>query len=502
MERGLRFWTATGTPDGQGLGLSERGLRGCLLGLGALLLAYVALRARVLAFTHDESLSFLQLQSGPWAWLELGSNNHVLNSLGMVLAQTLLGSGEFALRLPNVLPGAFFFLSAGRLALLFRHRLLGLVCFLVLCTNPFVLDFFSLARGYGLGLALELCALALLLPPLVRAANAQPAPLLPGAFAACGLALLATLANFTFFFVYAALVAVCALLLWRPPAPLRKPHPVGLLAFVLCNGALLLLLYRMLDRLKRRGDFYYGGQDSFFQDTVLSLLRTWAYGLEPPLALLWGAGALACATPVLLAGLALLRGRRAQLPGLVVTALLGLCVLGSFATRHLAGSLWPVERTALFLWPLFVCGTFLLLDGLWQPTRRVASLAFRCLGLGVLLHLVLSANLETTRTWYPDAATRTMLQDLKQALPSGGQEANTLAADWILLPSLEYYQRTGRVAEALQLADRRSPDSAGGLVYLLERSLWAQPPPEGPCQVLRRYPTAGTALLDCRPARP
>jgi hypothetical protein len=77
---------------------------------GALLLIYVAVRAALMSFTHDESLTYTILK-GDETWVFTG-NHHVLNSILAKGSALLFGYSELALRLPNVLAFAAYFISS------------------------------------------------------------------------------------------------------------------------------------------------------------------------------------------------------------------------------------------------------------------------------------------------------------------------------------------------------------------------------------------------------
>lgn len=127
----------------------------------------VIYKAATLSFTHDESASYLILQDHSiWqiftdqsAWQS--ANNHILNSTLYKISTGLFGQSDFAMRLPNVL--AFFgtlwiawFIIDKKLV----NPISKVVFFALLFLNPFVLDFYSLCRGYGLSMFFHLGFLA------------------------------------------------------------------------------------------------------------------------------------------------------------------------------------------------------------------------------------------------------------------------------------------------------------------------------------------------------
>ena len=129
---------------------------------GALVLLFAVniYRAVTQAITYDEAGTYLYLVSGTWADALTGFNTHVLYSLLANVTTSVFGPSEFALRLPTVAAGALYF-GVGFLLCraVFGEGLLFVAVLGAIALNPFVLDFLSVARGYGLALALLLVAL-------------------------------------------------------------------------------------------------------------------------------------------------------------------------------------------------------------------------------------------------------------------------------------------------------------------------------------------------------
>ena len=114
------------------------------------LLASSIYRASTFPFVHDESLSFTIVNGEPgWG---ASPNNHLLNTFLMRLCSTLFGNSELSLRAPNILAHVLYLVSSILLLRRLQHVLLQVVGFVFLNLNPFMLDFFFLARGYGLAL--------------------------------------------------------------------------------------------------------------------------------------------------------------------------------------------------------------------------------------------------------------------------------------------------------------------------------------------------------------
>ncbi len=125
-----------------------------MLSVSGLFILYEIFRAVRVGFTEDEaSTLLLYLAHDVSAVFNFSAaNSHLLNS---VLAKIFLvggGSAEFVLRLPNLFGYLFYLLFSFLIVNKFKNRWMAVGGFLLLNLNVYVLDFFSLCRGYGLSL--------------------------------------------------------------------------------------------------------------------------------------------------------------------------------------------------------------------------------------------------------------------------------------------------------------------------------------------------------------
>lgn len=82
-------------------------------------------------------------------------NTHWLNSLFMKLFNMLLGNKAGCLRLHSVISFPFYAMGIYSVTALIKGRGVRTVFYCLALFNPFVLDFFSLARGYALALTFQ-----------------------------------------------------------------------------------------------------------------------------------------------------------------------------------------------------------------------------------------------------------------------------------------------------------------------------------------------------------
>src|SRR3984885_8455992 len=149
------------------------------------------------------------------------ANHHFLATLLFRISTTLFGQSEFAIRLPTVLAGAWFYWIVFRLSgLVLGAGWLFLLGCAVLTLNPILLDFLVAARGYGLAMAGLFWALFQMLAWLHDRQNGANAGMLHKRLwkAAIGCAVAVT-ANLTMLMpVFLVATAFCVLLLEKPEA--------------------------------------------------------------------------------------------------------------------------------------------------------------------------------------------------------------------------------------------------------------------------------------------
>jgi hypothetical protein len=452
-------------------------LPSCLgLLLFTLVLGYCVLRAVQLPITHDEALTFLAFCSRPWAelfsWSVIGAsaNNHFLNTLLAASAIRVFGAEEWTLRLSALIGCALYgwgaWSAAGQLATGKARAWVQLGSFALCVGNAYLLDFFSLSRGYGLGLGFSALGLWLLCRRIRENASTLRAILAPSfCFAA------ATLANLSFAYIYLSGALLLAL------AELRdRPFTSGLsraLFGLAPSAALLALVYAAPIRLLRsNGQFFFGGERGFLADTVASLLRAWLYSPRFESCDFTGAALLGAALFFGLGLAAALVGRSLRAlafsPGfglLLMTAALG---AGIQIQHELLGSRFVIERAAIFFFPLAalsltgLAGFALDFGGRTQNTITGALLC--SLACASLLYAASQANRTHTRDWRYAACARAMLQRVATE-----RRPALIGTNSLLAPSLAFYITT-RDLRWVSFGDIHDAPGMDYTHYLLSRS--------------------------------
>lgn len=440
--------------------------------LSATVFAYAAVRAIRIPIVHDEAVTYFLFVAGPYAGhLDPGSpiatNNHFLNSVLSAASRRLFGEGELPLRLPNLLSLPLYLAATAHLALRQRTAALTVAAFLLLNGSAFAVEYFSLSRGYGLGLAFLASGVALLVDALEeQGAGTARAGL---AFLCLGLS---SLANLSFLFPLAAAVAAgAALEAWRrfarrrPGVPALRETPSLLIPLTL-SLPFLIVLVPYAAELSRTGGFSAFGSRGLWSDTAVSLLavlRNLPIEEAPRAPLL---EAVLAAVLLLLAAAVLVRPGRLSSLSLVPASLLALTAAGIELAGRLLGARYPVERAALPVQFLFLAAATGV-AGDWIAERRSG---WKPASATVLLSAALAvaafaAAAGTTHTllWRYDADTPRMLDDLDRMRRQRGYTRPVrLGITWLLEPSINYYRARRRLEWLLPVTRRgladRDPD--------------------------------------------
>ena len=224
--------------------------------VSVILFIYIFVRAVTVDFTHDESLSWQILQGDEIQLIT--ANNHWLNTALMYIFSSVAGYSEIVLRLPNVLAFAFYLLFIYKIYKHFSGYAPALLFAVpVLLLNPFLLDFFSLARGYGLAMAFFTGAIYYSMRFYLQENRLKYILL------ACLISILTIYANFSFLTaVFSVHIAAVILMFFR-----RDRIKTAFICYVLEAAALIPAALCIL-RLKETDALYFGGNEGVVRDTL------------------------------------------------------------------------------------------------------------------------------------------------------------------------------------------------------------------------------------------
>ncbi|PIQ86823.1 MAG: hypothetical protein COV74_03040 [Candidatus Omnitrophica bacterium CG11_big_fil_rev_8_21_14_0_20_45_26] len=483
----------------------------------ALLLGYTGVRAYLLSMTHDEALTYTYFALLPKTYTEIityhipTTNNHLLNSLLIKFFTSHWGDSEFIIRLP-ALTGHLLFLLGTLfcLRLFFKGPWLW-GSFLLVNAHPFLLDYFSCARGYALALGFSALAFFMILMMIKHGRLTQSPFQLVIAMLMMVLAVLSNLAFLNLMMPMMALImffGIFSLIRQKVSFMKRAQSIIANLGLPMAiPGYGLYFIYaEPIRKLKAADEFYHGGSQSFWHDTIGSLLTVslheQSYGILGNISFL----SILAAGLLVLAGILLLfyfkKHRTLSFTGKSLgffLLLLLTCTAGSIAEHILIGTVYPFDRAAIFFIPIFTF-TFLLtarlaLDLSNQAMQRIVIVVYGCLIIIGLCHFARCANLTHFLLNKPDANTKDVMQYLREIhrVENLAPRSVSLGVHWWFEPAVNYYIIREKLYW-LQFVNRRG--LGGKFDYYYFREPDKEIIPTYNLEVIQHYPLPDTYLAE------
>jgi hypothetical protein len=404
----------------------------------------VVLRALKLSITHDEAYTYLHYVTKNWWSIIIYKpphipNNHILNTLLIKISCLLFGTSSFSLRLPNVLFSLVYFYYAASIAKSFRFPGIQILAFLALCLQVYFFDFFALARGYGMGLALIIASIYHLYK--YRELNNGHHIWRTLIFAA-----FAVYANFTFLYAFVALTMLLVIVWMQEGNGGTKTIGILLRPVLIVTGILFVFIAIPLKNIS--GDLF-GGETSFWRDTVDSLIWNMQYGqhydlsigLSYLVAVLILIGALFFVFDTFQNRVSKFRFYQDALLLLTLTATVQILQHLLLGTQFLMG------RTALVYAPLFLVYIIFLFQRFNEfRAGENIQLVLNSLWVIILLINFKAINFSNTFEWQYDTYNKQALDIIEEDQKEGKQSVISIGINWLFEPSLNFY----RIAEDKQ----------------------------------------------------
>ncbi|MFT5823758.1 MAG: putative membrane protein [Crocinitomix sp.] len=406
---------------------------------GLTFVGYILARSILMDITYDEAWTIDAFVGLPVIDIISFSppqvNNHMTNTLLIKLFYQFGNESVFIARLPNVIAGVFYLFFSYRISKEFFRPIFGLSLFILLISNPFILDFFSLARGYGLALAFCIGSIYY----LIRFIEEHK---IKAAYFSLILGSLSVLSSFSFLFYFAGLLFISHYSYYQNRV--LKPQ-----IFQLTKGTLIILivlgalLFKPLTKLISIGELSYGGDINFYKDTLSSLVSSAINNYDITITSI----ILNCFLILLLLIMAfsLMKGNEkisfwsSQKWKLII--LLVLPIIATSISNYLFGTKYLINRTALFFYPLIMLVLVQLANDIYtKAIRQIAAVSLAILSIFSLINCANYWNFHTSTTWFHDAHTSEILTKLNTI----GIDQNKLIkldADWPFKSSILYYTK-------------------------------------------------------------
>lgn len=412
-----------------------------------LLLTYTGYRSWVLSMTHDESASWMYFHNASfWESLRLhkywtSANNHVLNTFLFRQSISIFGQSDWAVRLPNVLAHLIYLSSSIFIILqLTQKPILGICGWILLNLNPYLLDFFSLARGYGLAMGFTMLSLSFFVG-FIKKPDWKWAL---GIFTAAGLSVLSNFTQFNFFAILWLTYGLFCLkhfeldfkklLLWQ-----WQPLSVSIV--------LGFLLWQPILWLQGAGEFNWGvsGLKETFWVLVEDSLDNQKYFSKHTTSI-FSYGLATITIFVLWEGLKSIRKKKYTISTavFVMTSFLFIgTIIIMVLQKKILGTQYFIHRTALIFIPIWGLLIFSFLLNFFNRKLLFQNLIGLLILISGNLHFSRTINFDSCREWWYDKNTLKMLNYLETKVPHDKEVY--LGAHWMFRQTSMYYKQANNL---------------------------------------------------------
>jgi len=340
-----------------------------------------------MAITLDEGHTFKILEGN--ALMAATANNHFLNTWLMNVCRFFFGDSELSLRLPNIIGFIFYGLGCYRF-LKDKKTFVIISGIALLLLNPYIIDFFSVARGYGLALGFFMFSFSYFINCFET--DSVTTYLKNGSI--CLLLLIfSCLANLTYVNIN---LIILFLLFLGGLKFIKNLPPIKKLLFpifaITANITTLLFLIKELLRLKEAKELYHGGTSGFFDDTLMGLVLNSVFFFSHQYAHEY-IKAICYIIAIIFFSLVIYVLAKSKFNRLaVVTILLGLVVLTPIIQFHILHTPLPFGRTSLYYSSIFGIALVLFFEQVStvNPTTKKGNIWSQ--GLAILLAIILALN--------------------------------------------------------------------------------------------------------------
>jgi len=454
--------------------------------LSAFFLVYlfvlIIVRAGTQSITADEALnynSFLRDSFGQVFTSHYDANNHVLHTALCWLSIYFFGLTEFTFRIPTLAGSILFFFAIFQLAsILFERQFFHLIATLALAGNPYVLDFFTVARGYGLALAFLALALLAAVRTVISGEVEHARLFRAGLWSSLSVA-----SNLTFLFPAAGLL-VALMLVWLRFPGQQKRSVIALAVIDSAWGPFLVLSFLVLviPLVTATPDSFYFGAKRWHETIASLVTASFFHNLEIPLLSSWPAffwyvcdKATATYVPALAgaifaAALILLfrfRSRRNLMP-LLISLAFSVTVSLVWLAHSFAYVKLPIMGTGiyfLFLFPLALL-SFLSCERR-SPARRLGWVFLPGVMFLVLLY-VPQFNAKATFDWRFDASTKEFAEVIELVRNYAASPNVHVGGSWVFKDALNFYRLKNHYDRWQPIVRQKATDPAD--FYVLTNS--------------------------------
>jgi hypothetical protein len=433
-------------------------------------LAYLVTKALVMQTTCDESYTVMILpKKSVWdlvSYKDSYTNNHILNTLITKGLFAIFGTDHSLARVPSLLGFLMYFYSIFYFSKKYiKDNALSVMFLTVMCCNPYLLDFFALARGYGLSIGLMMVSVYLASNVVFQKASTKYD--LPLSILAAILSVYAQFASLHFYLGINLLLFLYALNQSFTHGD-KKEFIKIFVTQIIGFSVLVSLVYLPFKAIMRDNQIAYYGSEGFWENTISTVIfnSVYAQGYFSDATTPIFKRLLLFVFFVVVAKIAYNFGQKKTAesekayPSIFV-ALLFLCTAASVILQfHLLKTQYVVDRTALFFYPLLALSFPIVAIFFSYFKKWAGTLVLLIFILFSLNHIKRGASLKYYREWWYDVNTYEILDFLKtEHNKMDKKETLKLGTTWIFHPSFLYHREKSDATWIEPLRFNKQPDT-------------------------------------------
>ena len=331
--------------------------------------------------------------------------------------------------MPNILAGImyglFFYLLANRL--FSNNKWIFWIFLLCAFANPYLIQFFSLARGYGLSVGFLLASLYF----LVTADKLNNKYWISVLLGALGVYANLTLLNY--------FVPLSCLILYNL---IKDKNYTQIKLCLLIVGILSAILYLPITKMIRTDQFHFWGNSGFYTDTIIpsvdaALMHNQYLGSKT-LIIFSRLIFLVTSTLALVSIFKIVK--RKSIEGYEIPILFVGAIVYNLIQFYLFKIPFLNARTSLFYFPLFIISFFVLYNKAFAQFKPYSIYLLSMLAGCCILHITRSYNVKSSFEWWFDANNKQVIEIIrKDQLNLKIADHSSFKCNWIFQPSFAYY---------------------------------------------------------------
>jgi hypothetical protein len=390
---------------------------------------------------HYSNFSVWEIMMYPDHW----PNNHILNTLITKLFIIIFGNEPVVIRLPNLLSFILYAIAIFRInkMVLNVNSIFFIPAALFFVSNPYLLDFFGLCRGYGMSSAIATMSVSYMISGYMVSKQKH-------IWISYILSILASYANFTLLVFWSAITLFVLFYYFsKSRKQLRQIFkPTAILGIV--TLLYLALIANPIIKMHSTNEFQYWTSKGFYWDTIYPLIQ---YSRSGSYMILGGMSHLVAVFIFLTIAVncvyIFIQFKKSNYnikslnqPVFVTTMVLLVTAFINIAQCHLLNTPNLHGRTALFFYPLFITVfvSFLALIPVSRARLTQKIIAF-CFAFICIYHVADRFRLDWVREWWFDGNTYEVLDYLEKRYSN---QTIKLKTSWFFYNSFAYYCYTGK----------------------------------------------------------